>query len=158
MKNNRLIDGTTTLFASGTCMTPNINSSIKSFDQMSPCADLLRRYVDLPDFSKSSAPPIQPSTFTTHHIETKGPPVASKPRRLNTEKLKAAKEEFLYLQKLGICQPSKSNYASPLHMVLKSNGQYRPCGDYRALNRQTKPDKYPLPHLQDFTHVQQNSF
>lgn len=137
-------------------MTPSITTSIKSFDQMSPCADLLRRYVDLTDFSKSGAPPIQPYTFTTHHIETKGPPVAGKPRRLNADKLKAAKEEFLYLQKLGICQPSMSNYASPLHMVLKSNGQYRPCGDYRALNRQTKPDKYPLPHLQDFTHVLYN--
>lgn len=38
-------------------------------------------------------------------------------------------------------------------MVLKSNGQFRPCGDYRALNRQTKPDRYPLPHLQDFTYI-----
>lgn len=153
MANNRLIDGTTTLFVNGIRTAPSINTSIKTFDQMSPCADLLQRYIEITDFNKSGAPPLHPSTQTTHHIETKGPPVASKPRRLTPEKLKAAKQEFEYLMKLGICQPSKSNYSSPLHMVLKSNGQYRPCGDYRALNKQTKPDKYPLPHLQDFTYI-----
>lgn len=155
MANNRLIDGTTTLFVNART-APSIESSIKSINQMSPCADLLRRYADITDFNKSGSPPIQQSTRTTHHIETKGPPVASKPRRLTVEKHKAAKAEFEYLMKLGICQPSKSNYSSPLHMVLKSNGQYRPCGDYRALNKQTKPDRYPLPHLQDFTFILHN--
>ena len=27
----------------------------------------------------------------------------------------------------------------------------RPCGDFRALNSVTVPDRYPVPHLQDFT-------
>lgn len=156
MSNNRLIDGTTTLSVNGIRTAPEVDSAIKTFDHMSPFADLLQRFIDITDFNKSGSPPIQPSTRTTHHIETKGPPVASKPRRLTVEKHKAAKEEFEYLMKLGICQPSKSNYSSPLHMVLKSNGKYRPCGDYRALNKQTKPNKYPLPHLQDFTFILHN--
>ncbi|GFS86398.1 retrovirus-related Pol polyprotein from transposon opus [Trichonephila clavipes] len=48
----------------------------------------------------------------------------------------------------GIIRPSKSPWASPLHVVKKSNGEYRPCGDYRRLNSVTVLDRYPVPHIQ----------
>ncbi|GBM66685.1 Transposon Ty3-I Gag-Pol polyprotein [Araneus ventricosus] len=49
-------------------------------------------------------------------------------------------------------RPSKSNYASPLHMVPKKGTlNWRPVGDYRALNSQTLKDKYPIPCIADFT-------
>ena len=36
-------------------------------------------------------------------------------------------------------------------MIKKSNGEWRPCGDYRRLNLASIPDRYPVPHIQDFS-------
>ena len=72
-------------------------------------------------------------TTTCHHIETTGPPVFAKSRRLSPEKLQAAKATFDDLLEHGVIRPSKSPWASPLHMVPKPNGEWRQCGDYQAL-------------------------
>ena len=85
-----------------------------------------------------------------HHLRTTGPPVASPFRRLDAEKLAAAKAEFAALERDGIVRRSNSPWASPLHMVRKADGSWRPCGDYRRLNGVTVPDVYPLPNMMDF--------
>lgn len=42
-------------------------------------------------------------------------------------------------------EPSNSPYASPLVPVRKKNGSIRVCIDYRALNKDTVADRYPIP-------------
>ena len=72
-------------------------------------------------------------------------------RRLAPDKLKIAKAEFNHLLDMGIVRPSDSPWASPLHIAPKTTpGEWRPCSDYRALNSITIPNRYPIPHIQDF--------
>ena len=72
-------------------------------------------------------------------------------RRLSPDKLAAAKEAFKKLLEIDVIQPSNSPWSSPLHMVEKPSGGWRACGDYRALNAASEDDRYPMPHVQDFT-------
>ncbi|GFS36989.1 uncharacterized protein NPIL_126161 [Nephila pilipes] len=52
---------------------------------------------------------------------------------------------------LGHMRPSNSNYASPLHLVpKKGSDDLRSVGDFRALNIQTKRDKYPFSNVLNF--------
>ncbi|KAG8176755.1 hypothetical protein JTE90_003386 [Oedothorax gibbosus] len=53
----------------------------------------------------------------------------------------------------GICRISKSPWSTPLHIVSKASGDIRPVGDYRRLNSVTIPDRYQIPHIQDFSNA-----
>jgi hypothetical protein len=83
-----------------------------------------------------------------HHLETRGPPIASPFRWLDAAKL-AAKAEFAALERDGIIRRSSSPWASPLHMVKKPDGSWQCCGNYHRLNNVTVPDTYPLPNMVD---------
>jgi hypothetical protein len=46
--------------------------------------------------------------------------------------------------KLGVIQPTRSKYNSPIFVVAKKNGGLRLVQDFRALNEQTQTDKYSM--------------
>ncbi|GBN52192.1 hypothetical protein AVEN_188511-1 [Araneus ventricosus] len=110
-------------------------------------SELLRKFKEISQLNSFPMNTIKHDTV--HYIPTVGPPVSARARRLNPAQLKIAKQELEYMLEKGICRPSKSNWAIPLHMVLKGASDWRPTGDCRALNRIAIPDKYHIPHIQD---------
>ena len=53
------------------------------------------------------------------------------------------------MQEQKIILPSTSPWASPIVLVWKKDGSLQFCIDYRALNAVTKPDRFPLPRIDD---------
>lgn len=76
-------------------------------------------------------------------------PIYTAPRRLAySDKLKV-KDIVQQLIDKGIVRTSTSEYASPIVLVKKKSGDIRLCVDYRAINKITLRENWPLPLIDD---------
>ncbi|CAH2087349.1 unnamed protein product [Euphydryas editha] len=76
-------------------------------------------------------------------------PVVYRPYRLPISERGQVRKMIKELVDCGIVRPLKSSYASPIALVKKKTFDIRLCVDYRALNRKTVRENYPLPRIDD---------
>jgi hypothetical protein len=67
------------------------------------------------------------------------------PRRFKDVKKKEIKELLAMVH----IRPSNNPFASSVVLVLKKDGTMRMCIDYRALNKKTIKNRYPIPHIDE---------
>ncbi|GJP56891.1 hypothetical protein CLOM_g15949 [Closterium sp. NIES-68] len=111
--------------------------------------ELLTEFQDiLPDDLPNELPP-----YRTHQHEIveepDSKPTFRAPYRLSPTELTDMKKQIEYLLAKGLIRPSTSAYGAPVLFTSKLDGSLRMCIDYRALNKQTIKNKYPIPRIDD---------
>src|SRR3954470_15294793 len=94
---------------------------------------------------------LPPHRNVDHRIELV--PGAEPPHKriyqLSQVELEVLKNTIRELLEKGYIRPSKSPYGAPILFVQKKDGTLRLCIDYRALNKLTIKNRYPLPRIDE---------
>ena len=92
-----------------------------------------------------------PDRGVAHVIQTEpgAPPPYRRSYRMSPKELEEVKKQLDGLLKSGLIQPSTSPYGAPVLFVPKPDGSLRMVLDYRALNKITIKNRYPLPNITD---------
>jgi len=116
-------------------------------------AKCIRRVLEeFPDVMPEDLPEdLPPRRRVDHAIEVMlgVEPPAKAPYRMSHEELKQLKVQLEELLAKGYIKPSKSPYGAPVFFVHKKDGTLRMCVDYRALNKATVKNRYPLLRIDD---------
>lgn len=90
------------------------------------------------------------TTVASHRINTDGQNIVRRrPYRVSLAERKIIEENVADMLKRNIIRPSASSWSSPVVLVQKKDGSVRFCVDYRALNKITRKDVYPMPRIDD---------
>ncbi|GJR81104.1 putative mitochondrial protein [Tanacetum coccineum] len=86
-----------------------------------------------------------------HHITLKegSNPINLRPYRYPLLQKDVIEQLTNELLTQGVIKPSSSAFASPVVLVKKKDGGWRMCIYYRALNKTTIPDRFPIPLVEE---------
>jgi hypothetical protein len=111
--------------------------------------DLLCKYIHLFAFNYKD---LKEVTMEQHKIELllSAKPIRTKQGRWNPKYNAMVKEEFDKLLEVGfISHVEIIEWVSPVVLALKKNDKLRVCVYYKALNKITKKNQYPLPFCEE---------
>ena len=110
---------------------------------------LLEEFVDV-------MPPKLPKTLPPRHaVDHKielvpgSKPPSNAPYRMSPMELAEMRKQLIELLDAGYIQLSKAPYGALVLFQKKQDGSLCMCVDYKALNRVTMKNKYPIPLIQD---------
>jgi hypothetical protein len=128
----------------------NMNKEDKSVLN-SQAQKIVKEFSDI--FPKSLPDELPPKRKIDHAIDLMpGAEPPSRPiYRLTYKEMNELKNQLTELLKKGFIRPSVSPYGAPVLFVHKKDGTLRLCVDYRALNKITIKNRYPLPRVEDLT-------
>ncbi|KAK2367399.1 hypothetical protein QL285_080687 [Trifolium repens] len=109
---------------------PALNNILQEFQEV------FKEHIQLP-----------PERSKVHHIKlfSDHAPVNVRPYRYPHHQKEEIERQVSELLQAGVIRPSMSAFSSPVILVKKKDKSWRMCVDYRALNKATIPDKYPIP-------------
>ncbi|KAK7938780.1 hypothetical protein WMY93_002106 [Mugilogobius chulae] len=90
------------------------------------------------------------TTVVEHVIRLKDSrPIRQRPYRVPQQLVGKLHDEIQEMLRLGVIEPSNSEWSSPVVIVFKKDGSLRICIDFRKLNSVSEFDAYPMPRIDD---------
>jgi len=132
-----------------------VNRDIKEWNGVIPqeISDILNEYPDVfPDEPKLTQVASERMKLTqpSMRIETgDAEPIKLPYYKMGPADLDELKIQLKKLLEAKLIRPSISPWGAPVLFVKKKDGSRRLCIDYRALNKVTKADAYPMPRIQE---------
>ena len=114
-------------------------------EQQEKFTELVQEYEEI--FAKNSKD-LGRTNLAKHMIDTENhKPFKETAYRVNPFKKEVIEKEIQDMLEKGVIRRSNSPWSSPVTLVLKPNGKWRFCIDYRKLNEITRKDNHPLPRI-----------
>ncbi|KAA0043666.1 Ty3/gypsy retrotransposon protein [Cucumis melo var. makuwa] len=107
-----------------------------------PISSVINQFQDVFEWPEK----LPPRREIEHHIHMKKGtnPINVRPYRYGFHQKEEMEKLVKEMLNSGLIRPSTSPYFSPV-LLVKKDGSWRFCVDYRAVNNATIPDKFPIP-------------